>query len=71
MDGAGAALRDAAAELRAGQAEIFTKHPEQGSVGINVYLVPFAVHDDGDHGSSLLSERDGKRGLIVHITGVT
>jgi len=54
MDRAGTALRDAAAELGAGQPEIFPEHPEQGSVGIDVYLEPFAVHDDGDHGSLLL-----------------
>src|SRR5262245_13607733 len=54
MDRAGAALRDAAAELSACQAEIFTEHPKQGSVRINIYLGSFAVHDDGDHGSLLL-----------------
>ena len=45
MDGASAALRDAAAELGAGQAEVFTERPEQRSVGIDVDLVllPFAM----------------------------
>jgi hypothetical protein len=64
MDGASAALRDAAAELGTGQAEVFTERPEQRSVGIDVGLILLAVHDDRDHVSLplLLSERDGERG---------
>ena len=36
VHGAGAALGDAAAIFRAGQAEPFAQHPEQGRVGFDV-----------------------------------
>ena len=39
VDGAGAALRDAAAVLGAGQPELVAQHPEQRRVGVGVDLV--------------------------------
>ncbi len=39
MHRAGAAGRDAAAVLGAGQADLFPQHPEQGRVGIGLHLV--------------------------------
>jgi hypothetical protein len=50
---AGAALRDTAAELGAGHAEVFTQYPEQGSIGADIDLMPLAVDNDRNHGSLL------------------
>src|SRR5207247_990578 len=61
MDGAGAALGDAAAKLGAGEAEGVTQHPEERRVGGDVDRFAFAVdgESDGGHDRAILAE-DGK-----------
>src|SRR5690606_8204208 len=44
VDGTDAALGDAAAELRAGEAQVFAKHPQQRRLRIDVELVSCAVY---------------------------
>ena len=39
MDGAGAALGDAAAIFGAGQADLIAEHPQQGRFGLDIELV--------------------------------
>src|SRR5439155_10725576 len=54
MHGAGTALRDAAAELGAGEAELLANHPEQRGVARLLGLDFPAVDDKRDHFSLLL-----------------
>ena len=62
MHGAGAALRDAAAELGPGQAEGVAQHPQQRRVGLDLELVPGAVHFELDrHAVLRLRERCPRR----------
>ena len=49
MDGACAALSDAAAEFRSGQAEFVAHHPEQRRFGLDVELVFGSVDGQVDH----------------------
>jgi hypothetical protein len=49
MHRAGAALGDAAAVLRAGQAEVVAQRPEQGHVGVEVKAAHLTVHGQFDH----------------------
>jgi hypothetical protein len=42
-------LRDAAAELGAGQAELVPQDPEQGRFRFDVELMGFSVDDKGNH----------------------
>ena len=49
VHGAGAALRDAAAVLGAGQADLFPDHPQQRGVGIDVDVVRFSVDGETGH----------------------
>src|SRR4029079_18308744 len=49
VDGAGAALRDAAAILGAGQADILPDRPEQRRVGIDVDVLIFAIDIEANH----------------------
>src|SRR5438132_9589486 len=49
MDGAGAALRDAAAVLGPGQAERVPQHPEQGGVGLDLKIVGLPVDGQRRH----------------------
>ena len=49
VDGAGAALRDAAAVLGAGQADVLPDRPEQRRVGIDVDVVIFAIDIEANH----------------------
>ena len=46
MHRAGAAQRRAAAELGAGEAELFTHHPQQRRVGIKVQRHALAIEDE-------------------------
>src|SRR5690349_4773621 len=57
VDGARAALRDAAAELRAGEAERVPQHPEQGRVGRDVHGLALAVDGETDRGHERASPR--------------
>src|SRR5213080_3014377 len=50
VDSAGAALGDAAAELRAGEAEGVPQHPEERGVGGDVDRFAFAVDGEADRG---------------------
>ena len=52
VDGTGAALRDAAAELGAGEADQIAEDPEEGHIGWGVYVAGGAV-DGQFHGRSL------------------
>src|SRR5213078_3731923 len=53
MHGAGAALRDAAAELGAREAERVAQHPEERRVGRDVDRFTLAVHGEGNRGHDL------------------
>jgi hypothetical protein len=53
MHGAGAALRDAAAEFGAGQSDLIANDPEQRRLRLDVELMRVAVDGDGDHEMSL------------------
>src|SRR6266480_6415419 len=61
VDGAGAALGDAAAELGTGETEGVAQHPEERRVGGDVDRFAFAVdgETDGGHDRAILAE-DGK-----------
>ena len=59
VHGAGAALRDAAAELGAGEAEQVAQHPEQGHVGRRIHVALDAV-DGQFHGALPAVERTRK-----------
>jgi hypothetical protein len=52
VNGAGAALRDAAAILGAGQADLFPQCPQQRGVGVDADLVRFSINGETDHPSS-------------------
>lgn len=58
MNGAGAALTDAAAEFCADEIEMIAKYPQKGSVGGHVHSVGLAVYLQGEftHG-----ERNAER----------
>src|SRR5262249_29279369 len=51
-DGAGAAERRAAAELRALQAQMIAQHPEERRVGLDVDALGAAVDGERDHRES-------------------
>src|SRR3979490_1409315 len=52
VHGAGTALSDAAAELRAGHAQRVAQHPQEGRAGRGVDLAGLAVDNEGNHGNS-------------------
>ena len=52
MHRAGAALRDAAAEFRAGQADHVAQHPKQRRIGLDIDLLGRSVDFDRDHRGS-------------------
>src|SRR3989442_7018675 len=54
MHGAGPALRDAAPELRAGEAEVVAQHPQERRVGRDVHGLAFAVDGEDDRGHDAL-----------------
>src|SRR5437879_791954 len=54
MHGAGAALGDAASELRAGEAEVVAQHPQERRVGRDVHGLAFAVDGEDDRGHDAL-----------------
>ena len=62
VHGAGAALGDAAAVLRAGHAERVAQHPEQRGVGFDVYVVSLSV--DGKPLDAALADRDHIYGVL-------
>jgi hypothetical protein len=49
MDGAGAALGDAAAILSAGQPDRVAQHPQQRGVGIDIDLMGLSIHGEISH----------------------
>src|SRR4051812_16271333 len=49
MDRAGAALRDAAAELGSGEAELLADHPEERRIGWLLGMDVLVVDDEIDH----------------------
>ena len=53
VHGAGAAGRDAAAELGAGQLEMLAQHPQQRRVAVHSHLFALTVEDEGGHGGLL------------------
>ena len=55
VDGAGAALGDAAAILRAGQADSLANHPEQRRIRFDVNLMRFSIDAETDHAVSSLT----------------
>src|SRR2546425_948307 len=57
VDGAGAALGDAAAELGTGETEGVTQHPEERRVGRDVDRFAFAVDGETDGGHDRASSR--------------
>src|SRR5438270_12001321 len=63
MDGAGAALRDAASVLGAGEADLVADDPQQRSVRITVELATRAVDIERDgHAELIVSGKDVGRG---------
>jgi hypothetical protein len=64
VDGAGAALRDAAAILRAGKAQLLTQDPEQGRVTVDHHVDGFAINVELGHvgllGRALADRRGAK-----------
>ena len=60
VHGAGAALRQAAAEFGAGQADGVADDPQQGHVRRDIDVVAFAVYGQGNHGR-LLRNQGGSR----------
>jgi hypothetical protein len=52
MDRAGAALGDAAAIFCSGEAEAIAQDPQQRCPRLNVDLIRFAIHAQGNHGST-------------------
>src|SRR5262249_677927 len=61
MHGAGAALRDAAAEFGAGHSEDVAQHPEQGHVGGGIERFGFAVDcERGRHRVPPVPQRCGE-----------
>jgi hypothetical protein len=51
MHGASAALRDATAIFRAGQAKMFAQNPEQRSGGLNIHLHVTFIYRQRNHES--------------------
>src|SRR5262245_5317426 len=49
MDRTGAALRDAAAELRSGQTQLLANHPEQRRCRVDVHLARLAIDGELHH----------------------
>src|SRR5208282_5643497 len=49
MHGAGATLRDTAAEFRASQTDHVAQHPEKRRIGLDIYLSGCFVDFDRDH----------------------
>jgi hypothetical protein len=49
MDGAGAALGDAAAILGAGQPDRVAQHPQQRGVGVDIDLMSPSIHAEISH----------------------
>jgi hypothetical protein len=49
VHGTGAALRNAATELGAREAQDLTDHPQQGHLRFSVHLLDFAIHVEGIH----------------------
>src|SRR5690606_16015776 len=49
VNGTGAALGDAAAILRSGEADILPDRPEQGRFGFDIDVIGFSVHVETDH----------------------
>jgi hypothetical protein len=47
MDRAGAALRDATAVFRAGEADVIAQNPQQRGCRFGIDLVRFAIHTQG------------------------
>src|SRR6266571_2822539 len=64
VHGAGAALRDAAAELRAGEPERVAQHPEERGVGRDGDCLAFAVDGEGNRGHDDLSST---RGMVNNV----
>src|SRR2546422_6000027 len=54
MHGAGAALGDAASELRAGETEVVAQHPQERRVWRDVHGLAFAVDGEDDRGHDAL-----------------
>src|SRR2546422_3253003 len=65
MHGAGAALGDAASELRAGETEVVAQHPQERRVWRDVHGLAFAVDGEDDRG------HDALRAEGVEKAGVT
>src|SRR2546422_11561966 len=63
VDGAGATLGDAAAELGAGEPEGVTQHPEERRVGGDVDRFAFAVDGEADRGH----ERGPHKGMLKNV----
>ena len=55
VNGAGAALRDAAAVFGAGQADVFPDRPEQRRVGFDVDVDDFSIDVEAHHNRPPLS----------------
>jgi hypothetical protein len=53
MDGAGAALGDAATVFGAGQADGIPQHPQQRGVGINIDLMGLSIDAESSHFANL------------------
>src|SRR5262249_59973716 len=49
VDRAGAALRDAAAVFRAGEADVLPQRPEEGRIGLHLYIAGLAIDREGWH----------------------
>jgi hypothetical protein len=57
MDGAGAALGDAAAVFGAGQSDRVAQHPQQRRVGIDIHLMRLTIHVEISHVQTSMHRR--------------
>src|SRR5215469_15183760 len=65
MDGAGAAERQAAAELGAGEVELVAQGPEEGHVGLRIDVVRRAIDGEADHAAIPSRRRDRAGGAAI------
>ena len=68
VDRAGAALRDAAAVLRSGEAHDIAQGPEERCIGFDIELVLRAVDCDRDHRQALLTGMTAKQ-IVAPLRG--
>src|SRR5262249_47724352 len=68
MDGAGAALGDAAAVLGAGQPDRVAQHPQQRRVGVDIDLMGLSIHVEISHVQTSLHRRPAEAMIDAALT---